>query len=364
MSTTNTASSGTASNHQMRTLVSLSLLGIVLSWIFFVVAFFMTNYNSRHEVPYFNVNICGTTNITQNAVSDMVHEVMYSKEYQKKLKRIVSDRERIVKREHDQFRAELGTWLSIFGFLSILATIMVSVLSFACQHLSLKGEKDEISASLNKLSTEQEEEKKQLEEAKMQVSEAKAQVVKVRKQVAEITAQVKKAETKVAEAESLNETMSRNYKQSVAASEALALDAQSDSSASNETNMELANIERKCKQFINMWWWKNDEGFDKEIDKKITTGIDVLRKFNDLLSMKISDEEDITPVLNKLNLINIYLGQKEKIDPFYTRFLEALRHEKPLQIRIDDIEKALKHSGAEQLKKLAGFYKTLQERQD
>lgn len=357
MVTTNTAKSGTEGNRPIRTLVFWSLMGIVLCWIFFVVAFFITNYNSRHEVPYFIVNIVGPTNITQNAVSDIVHEVMYSREYQHKLKTTISNRERIVKQEHDQFKAELGTWLSIFGLLSILGTIMASVLTFACQHLSLKGEKDEIYAAFNKLDVEQEKEKKQLEEAKTQVEEAKTQVAEIGKQVTEIKSQVK-------EAKRLNATISRNASQSMAASEALALDAQSDCSASDAIDIELTNIERECKKFINMWWWDNDGGFDQEIDKKVAMGISVLRKFNDLLSKKINNNEDITAVLKKLNLINIYLGQKEKIDPFYSRFLDAIKREKPLIIKIEDVEKALNQIDIRQMKMFSGYYKNIIDRQN
>lgn len=355
MVTTNTAKAGTEGNSPIQMLVFGSLIGIVLCWIFFVVAFFITNYNSRHEVPHFNVNITGTTNVTQEAVSDIVHEVMYSKDYQQKLKKLMSDRERIVKREHDSFRAELGTWLSIFGLLSILGTIMASVLTVSCQHLSLKNEKDEIYAALNKLSAEQAKEKKQLEEAKTQVEEAKTQVAEIGKQVTEIKSQVK-------EAKRLNATISRNASQSMAASEALALDAQSDCSASDAIDIDLANIERECKKFINMWWWENDGDFEQEIDKKVAMGISVLKKFNDLLSKKINNNEDITAVLKKLNLINIYLGQKEKIDPFYSRFLDAIKREKPLIIKIEDVEKALNQNDIGQMKMFSGYYKNIIDR--
>lgn len=51
---------------------------------------------------------------------------------------IMTNRENIVREEHVSFRAELGTWLSIFGLLSILATIMVPVAAYKFQ--SMAGE--------------------------------------------------------------------------------------------------------------------------------------------------------------------------------------------------------------------------------
>ena len=202
-----------------------------------------------------------------------------------------------------------------------------------------------------------EEAKTQVEEARARVAEAKTQVAEIEKQMTEIKAQVK-------EAKRLNATISRNANQNMAASEALAIDAQSDCSVSDAIDMELANIERECKRFINMWWWENDGDFEQEIDKKVAMGISVLRKFNDLLSKKINNNEDITAVLKKLNLINIYLGQKEKIDPFYSRFLDAIKREKPLIIKIEDVEKALNQIDIGQMKMISGYYKNIIDRQN
>lgn len=53
---------------------------------------------------------------------------------------IMTNRENIVKAEHASFRAELGTWLSIFGLLSILATIVVPVATYKFQ--SMAGEEE------------------------------------------------------------------------------------------------------------------------------------------------------------------------------------------------------------------------------
>ena len=57
------------------------------------------------------------------------------------LPQLLLDKERIVRKEHEAFRAELGTWLAVFGLLSILATIMVPVATHKFQAMAAEDER-------------------------------------------------------------------------------------------------------------------------------------------------------------------------------------------------------------------------------
>ena len=119
-------------------IVVIPVLVVAFCCWFFYYAFEKTHSGEKVDVP--TVNVFMGTNV--NAKS--LEAVFCGERYQSQLKLALESREAIVRAEHDNFRAELSTWLSIFGLLSILATISVAAFSYACQQLSLRTEREEI----------------------------------------------------------------------------------------------------------------------------------------------------------------------------------------------------------------------------
>lgn len=302
----------------------LPVVAIAFCMMFFVVAFWITRPNRGYLVPAVSVTVA-----SESMADSVTNNVMYSSEYQQKLKTILEDRESIVKAEHEQFRAELGTWLSVFGLLAILATIMVSAFSYACQQASLKDEKDDVKRQFKELDERFEKLKSDLEaeykEKKGQIDNAgDAAVSEVRE-----------------ERSSMSEVVPK------------------DATWQND----LVPVQNKSKDFIRMWSRRRSDFKGGRFDEKIELGISVLKDFDAIIEKYLADVEAESEILNKLNLFNIYLGQRAvRESDFYDEFLGRMRRVRPLSVPCDKVTEAVERSENGALR--AGYYAKLYKLQE
>lgn len=302
----------------------VTVIAIFVCIAFFITAFFITRPNRDNIRPVVCVTVASDAGA--NAITN---HVMYSECYQEKLKTILHDRESIVTAEHERFRAELGTWLSIFGLLAILATIMVATFSFACQQASLKDEKDDVKRQFKELDERFEKLKLDLES---EYKEKKGQIVN-------------------AGAAAVTEIRG----ESSATSEMVSNDA--------TWQNELVPLQNKSTEFIKMWSRSRRDCEGGRFDEKIELGISTLKDFNALIDKRLATKEMLGEILNKLNVFNIYLGQRTVRDSeFYDKFLWRMRQDRPLSVPPDEVEKALE--GFENGAIRAGYYMKLYKLQE
>lgn len=289
-----------------KSIVAVAIGVVAFCCWFFYHAFDTTIQARSFDVPTVNVFV-GT-----NVNAKVVETVLCGERYQNQLRSALESREAIVKMEHDNFRAELGTWLSIFGLLSILATISVTAFSYVCQQASLKSEKEEIKKTLEK---EKEEIKKKLEE---RLSELKANLEN----------EFKAKQDEVGNVGSVAVTEIRES--------ALESPVEDGPESSEAWVGELKSVQDESRMFIKMWVKANDP--EKPFDEKIKMGIEVLTKFNELIKKHLNNAEVEIEILKKFNLLNIYLGQGAvKTSEFFELFVQELMEKKPLKVSYDAV---------------------------
>lgn len=315
-----------------KSIVAVAIGVVVFCCWFFDHAFGTTIQARSFDVP--TVNVFAGTNVN----AKVVETVLCGERYQNQLRSVLESREAIVKMEHDNFRAELGTWLSIFGLLSILATISVTAFSYVCQQASLKSEKEEIKKTLE---TEKEEIKKKFTELEKRLSKLKVDFENEFKTNLENEFKAKQDEVGNVGAVAVTEIRESALESPVESSEAW--------------GDELESVQDESRMFIKMWAQKPSKVTGGPFDEKIKKGIEVLKKFNELIKKYLTNAEAEIEILKKFNLLNIYLGQGTvKSSKFFCAFVQELREEKPLKVPYDNVKECLRDYDNGYL--IAGYY--------
>ena len=325
----------------MNKLTWLNFIGVILCIVFFVVAFWITRTDEKYQVPILNVTVA--SNVDAETITN---DVRFCESYQEKLKTILQDRESIVNGEHEKFRAELGTWLSIFGLLAILATIMVAALSYTCQQSSIKDERDRLLIEFDGLQENFETYKESLS----------GQFKRFKDDMADLATQhVDKIDNEGAVAES--ENIVKNLNENDDEGNRVDLD--------YGIENEFMNVQDECKRFVRLWppASVSTKSAVERFSDKIDAGIKCLRRYDSLLlkckELRVPSIK-IKKIVCKMHLIKIYLGQNVRSD-FYELFILALRREKPLTITPGEIEEML--VGLQDVN-IVGFYKSLYDLQN
>lgn len=311
-----------------KSIVAVAIVVVLYCCWFFRYAFDKTHMSETFGVP--TVNVCVGTNVNEK----MLETVLCGERYQNQLRSALESREAIVRMEHSNFRAELGTWLSIFGLLSILATISVTAFSYVCQQASLKSEKEEIKRTLEK---EKEEIKKKFIELEKHLSKLKV----------DFENEFKAKQDEVGNVGAVAVT---EIKES-----SLESPAEDGPESSGAWVGELTSVQNKSRMFIRMWAQKPLKDTGGPFDEKIKMGIEVLKEFNKLIKKYLNNAEVEIEILKKFNLLNIYLGQGAvKTSEFFELFVQELKEKKPLKVSYDDVMGSLKDHENGSL--IAGYY--------
>lgn len=297
----------------------LPLAGIFFCGVFFWYVFTETRPKDNVMVPTVNVTVASGVDATA-----VTNNVFFSKSYQEKLEKILRERESIVAAEHERFRGDLGTWLSIFGLLAILATIMVAALSYTCQQVSLKEERAGIREELERMKAEIR--ALALSEQKAFSSDA-SQVNGVRK----------------------FELLGGDGSQMT--------DDQNVSVVENSSETDFESAQNECKKFVKMWPTVsgNTKSPEEMFAEKVEAGIKVLCQYNELLLK--SQGPETKEMLEKMHLISIYLGQVRETD-FYRLFVSALKERRPLTLANEVILDKLESCDCNKAM-IAGYYRHL-----
>ena len=240
-----------------------------------------------------------------NSYSNVVWKIVKQDEALREIEKALSDRTKIVREEHDCFRAELATWLSVFGLLSILATLIVPI----CGHLLQIKEVERLQTLLLEQEAKTEEIKKEL-----------AKIVDSRQAVDNSTAAI----SEFAEA-------SHNLKTS-------------------ETDLRGFLF-----KFKTIW------GRDR-VDEKIEAGLKLFTECDERITKAIGkkDYDEIVRCVDTLNSACAYLGGKS-LQEFKPSFCRKLRQMKPLKNDVEDVNRILKenHEGPR-----LGYYKAAMQLQE
>lgn len=269
-------------------------------------------------------------NVSSNIQSNSVVSALYSADFQSKLKNILICRESIVAAEHDRFRAEMSSWLSIFGLLSILATIVFAAASYLMQQMSLKDEKRSIDLQFGRLRREIAQHKKDIQ----------VYGQGVRKNI---------------------EQQTSNAAATINTTSAGAVDGKPTADASETVDMREI---RQCQyKFMAEWpsYEAQQENRKDAFQEKIEHGISFLRHINEKLEAKNSPEIQLS-YLNLLNGINVYWG-KVVDEEFKRWFVEALCSEKPLTLAGDELKRSLNGIDEKEKNIAVGYYMKMYEMQ-
>lgn len=290
-------------------LISTSYKLAPLIVVLFCVWFFVHVFeNSQHQKPtscdVFHIEASSLSNLSQNERNDLnVAIVSLTKAVNEKIDKVSSI-------EHDRFRAELSTWLSIFGLLSIIATIVVPVATYKAQY----GALEEKLRALDELYDKQ---KTQSDEIQSQIDDQDAR-----------------------------------------SSESLAF-SQNDAK-SGDVSYEVLN---KCRmEKAEAFSFKIDAGmeFGESIKARAKKTIEILQKINDCVLTKSNDAEILKLALNIINSINVFLGTRvSRESGFSNEFLKIHKERKPLTILQDEMENRISNLLPDQAGIYKGFYNAL-----
>jgi hypothetical protein len=256
--------------------------------------------------------------IARDCSSNEVFKVVSNDTVEKIVKEALTDREEIVEREHEKFRGELGTWLSVFGLLTILVTLIVPI----CGLLFQQKESDK----LQKLIDEQ---SKSIEEIKAQHAEMKAQQAVMKAQQDEIR---KKQDEVTNVAEKVSNDMDSN-----------------DANIAENTQTEKQDGLRSLLNYFKSLWGK------ESVEEKISAGIRLFDDCNKKISDAILDDDydSLRNCLNVMNNVNAYLGSRN-LDGFREVFSRRLQSIRPLKHTNEDVVQALEKGGLSG--PITGFY--------
>lgn len=245
---------------------------------FFWYAFDRTMAQVDHEVPVvqFLVPNDASTNHVLYSVSKCIMTEITEK--------ALTDRKQIAESEHTKFRAELATWLSIFGLLTMLVALIAPVCGLVFQRQEL----DKVQKSIDDIRARQ------------------IEINQTAKHVKDVEGEV------------------YNTK---ASSDA---DREEDEKRENQDNLRsLLN------SFKSIW------GIDKTAEK-IYAGIKLFEECNTTLNTAIDHKEyeRLAKCLNILNNANAYLGMKNLAE-FRAAFSFEMEKKRPLKVSNEAVAKAL-----------------------
>ena len=211
--------------------------------------------------------------------------------------------------EHDRFRAELGTWLSIFGLLSIIATIVVPVATYKVQYGTLEKK-------MKKLIDQYDKQKEKAEEIQSQIDSQEA-----------------RSSESIAFMETTTSTDGKSYVELL-----------------NQCRIRKAELFK-----IGIGSFKH-----KEVSQKAEQTVGMLKEINEEVLCKTSNLDVLKLALNIINSVNMFLGTKTAQDSGFTQsFMEELVAKKPLSVQPADMDKRLRGLPKNLVSIYRGFYNTL-----
>ena len=284
-------------------LVGLPVFVLLVCIGFFWYVFSQTMAQSKQEVPLVQFSIandCSSNAVVQVLSSDVVN---------RKVEAALTIREQIVEKEHTRFRAELSTWLSIFGLL----TILVSLIAPVCSLIFQQKEFDR----LQKLIDDQSKSIEDIKMWRMEIEHTAKQVASTKQEMDN-----EKASTDA------------DRKEEEQRGDAIFHD----------------DLRLLLKHFKDLW------GMDK-FDEKIVAGIRFFDECNARISSAIDknhpNPDALKECLNMLNNARAYLGMGNLAE-FRIRFSQRMQEEHPLKNSNDEIVSALKEFNIDG--PITGFY--------
>ena len=316
--------------------IVLPFIGIVACFVFFYVAFDRTMKGNSD----FSVTVC---NGQSNTIDKCQDERLYAIKNTCDLKSFLEDyHDKIAVKEHDRFRAELGTWLSIFGALAILATIMVSSFVYLSQQASLDKVEKQVERNIREINDE---------------------VKKFKEDVETVKTHAKAVEKRIKDYEKRADEISTDFDAKTEGNElansALSGDDCVPSKTETDFSHRLSSMQSATGKFCRVFPKTGDpRNPEVKFRDKCDLGISVLCDYNSLLG-QFKGKEETTAIINKMNTINIYLGIRSVISSGFEKvFNGAMKKNKPLEIAPEEI----KSRGVDS--KPLGFYEKLWNRQD
>ena len=298
----------------------LTVIVICFCGIFFWVVFNRTMKQCDHETPVVQFSIANNT--SSNAVSRIISSDIAEKIAETAL----TDREHIVEREHTRFRAELATWLSVFGLLTILVTLITPVCSLVFQQKEFER--------LQKLIDSQ---AASIDEIKAQQTEIKAQQEEIRKNQKDITQVAKDVEEAKGYVANVKNSTDANVQEEA------------------ETGLgETAHSNRQDSLRGSLNYFKDIWGRDN-LEDKISAGIRLFYECNAQISKAIANEDydGLKNCLNVMNNANAYLGMRN-LEEFREIFMQRMQSIRPLKHSNEEVVNTLKRGGLNG--PITGFY--------
>lgn len=280
-----------------------ALLMLPIGVIVFCCWFFSNVFDRTMAVCDSDVPLVQIT-VASDVHSNLVMRVLRKEDLKKTIYEAIENRNSIVQKEHDRFRAELATWLSIFGLLSILATLIVPVCSYHIQHSELEKLEGKIDYIENA--------RREVKSASEDVKDAKDNYISV-----------------------------------------MSADAESEDMESG-----VGELRDELRMFKMMW------GAGKN-GAKIDAGIKVIRGCSDGIKNAIeeNDVELLRECLNILNNVSAYLNQSA-VTQFKKEFVLELSKVKPLADHSKDVQNLLSKLDAHKCSIYMGFYSHMLDLQD
>lgn len=274
---------------------------LIVGWCchFFNYAFDRTMALCDKEVPTVQFSIA--QDCSSNAVLKLVSgDAIIAKIASSAL----TNREQIVKKEHDRFRAELTTWLSIFGLLTILVALITPIFSIVFQ----QKEFERLQILIDSQATA--------------IQEVKAQQEELRRKHEEVTQAAEKVSNDI------------------------------DSNDANFIEYTPSDMPNGLRNLLNQF--KNIWGKDR-IEEKIAAGIRLFNECDEKIgdAMAGDDYVGIRNCLNILNNANAYLGMRN-LDEFREVFIRQMLLIRPLKHSNEEIITALEKGGIDG--PIRGFY--------
>ena len=305
-------------------LVALPILVIGYCCWFFTFAFNKTIKQCDNETPLVQVSVendCAKKAVLRLLCKDSVKD---------KVGAALTERERIVENVHTRFRAELATWLSIFGLLTVIVSLVVPV----CAHLLQQREFQEEIKNVKSL----------LEKTEKKYDDNFSKMENRYKEILTKVDMAEKAKTEAIDAKSAAENAA-----------AAAEGPEETESVANPVSAfpwSDSNLKSKLYNFKILW------GAGK-VEQKIQAGISLFEACDKAIgeALEEKDEDKLVKCINILNNVNAYIGTRN-LEYFRPLFITRLKEKHPINHSPDQVEAVLKGRLPQ-----SGFYNTIWELQ-
>ncbi len=320
----------------MRVVMKAFLLAFPIGVIVFCCWFFrhvfdrtMAQCENESSVVRFSFEENFSTNVAFHTISkDRLKEI---------ISEALTDRAEIAEKEHDKFRAELATWLSVFGLLSIIATLVVPVCAYLLQQREIE-----------KVQFMQEEQKKSMSELKGMIDAQAMKFVDMEKKVSKAeeakTAALNSAETAKSVALDAAEAAKSEAKNIIGATE------RPSESGTLDTNIwsDVA-LRSMLYEFKLIWGTEN-------LERKIQAGITLFEECSKEIgeALNSGDKGKLVKCINILHNVDAYIGTRN-LEKFRPRFVRRLQEKRPIQHSPEQISKVLDNCYSPQL----GYFKKI-----